>query len=129
MPLYQMVCISVHHGDYHHVKNLVTQTATHILNAGGVVRQLNSLGPRILPQRMKRHKTWRSIGDYWTIHFDTAPRTVSSLNRIMRNDPMVIRWTILKEAARLEDVAAKGRALVLGDTGIGEGGRGVMESV
>lgn len=41
---------------------------------------------------------------YWTMHFDTSPRTLRSLNSIMRSDPRVIRWTMLKLGEKIEDV-------------------------
>lgn len=44
------------------------------------------------------------------MNFDTSPRTLKSLNSIMRSDPRVIRWTMLKLGERIEDVvkAAEG---------------------
>ena len=38
------------------------------------------------------------------MHFDTSPRTLRSLNTIMRSDPRVIRWTMLKLGEKIEDV-------------------------
>lgn len=38
------------------------------------------------------------------MHFDTSPRTLRSLNSIMRSDPRVIRWTMLKLGEKIEDV-------------------------
>jgi small subunit ribosomal protein S6 len=46
-----------------------------------------------------------NIDSYWTLHFDTSPRTVHSLNGLMRRDPRVIRWTILKLGEKPEDIA------------------------
>ncbi|KAG6842181.1 hypothetical protein C0991_001674 [Blastosporella zonata] len=112
MPFYQMLCITTHVNEYKHIKELVRQTATHVLNAGGVVRKINSMGTLTLPQRMRRHKAAHSIGDYWTLHFDTAPRTLRSLNAIMRRDPRVIRWTVLKLADKVDDVAVKGQQAI-----------------
>jgi small subunit ribosomal protein S6 len=43
------------------------------------------------------------------MHFDTAPRTLRSLNSIMRRDPRVIRWTVLKLGAKVEDIAKEGQ--------------------
>ncbi|KAG5648521.1 hypothetical protein DXG03_003132 [Asterophora parasitica] len=117
MPFYQMLCITTHVNEYKHIKELVRQTATHVMNAGGVVRRINSLGTLTLPQRMRRHKVMHSMGDYWTIHFDTAPRTLRSLHSIMRRDPRVIRWTVLKLGDKVEDIAEEGqKALRGGDT-------------
>jgi len=104
MPFYQMLCITAHYNEYKHIKELVRQTAMHVLNAGGAVRGIHSWGTCRLPQRMKRHQQYYEKGDYWTMHFDTSPRTLHSLNSIMRGDPRVIRWTMLKLGEKLEDV-------------------------
>ncbi|KAJ3844679.1 ribosomal protein S6 [Lentinula raphanica] len=114
MPLYQMLCISTHFGEYKHIKQLVTQTCTHIMNNGGVVRKIDSWGTYALPQRMKRHAGYNSYGDYWTLHFDTSPRTLQSLNKIMRQDPLVLRWTVLKLGSKAEDLASQGRKAIQG---------------
>ncbi|KAF9070644.1 ribosomal protein S6 [Rhodocollybia butyracea] len=115
MPLYQMLCISTHFKEYKQIKQLVTQTCTHIMNNGGVVRKIDSKGLHALPQRMKRQAGIQSYGDYWMLHFDTSPRTIQSLNKIMRQDPMVLRWTILKLGAKVEDLALEGRKTIHGE--------------
>jgi len=104
MPFYQMLCIAAHYNEYKHIKELVRQTAMHVLDAGGVVRGINSWGTCRLPQRMRRHQQYHDKGDYWTMHFDTSPRTLRSLSSIMRSDPRVIRWTMLKLGEKIEDV-------------------------
>ena len=50
---------------------------------------------------------------YWTLHFDASPRTLRSLNGIMRRDPRVLRWTVLKLADNLEDLARHGQKLLV----------------
>lgn len=42
---------------------------------------------------------------YWTLHCDTSPQTLRSLNNYMRRDPRVLRCTTLKLAEKVEDVA------------------------
>ena len=53
-----------------HIKQLVQQTATHVMDAGGVVRALDSWGTLTLPQRMRRHKQYHLRGEcvHKTIH-------------------------------------------------------------
>ncbi|KIM40178.1 hypothetical protein M413DRAFT_173222 [Hebeloma cylindrosporum] len=111
MPLYEMLCITTHVPKYQHIRELVRQSSMHVMNSGGVVRRINSWGTRTLPQRMKRHGTLQSIGDYWTLHFDASPRTLKSLNGIMRRDPRVLRWTVLKLADKVEDISLKGQKI------------------
>ena len=48
---------------------------------------------------------------YWTLHFDASPRTLRSLNGIMRRDPRVLRWTVLKLADKVEDISQKGQKI------------------
>lgn len=48
---------------------------------------------------------------YWTLHFDASPRTIRSLNSIMRRDPRVLRWTVLKLADNLEELAEQGQKI------------------
>jgi small subunit ribosomal protein S6 len=48
---------------------------------------------------------------YWTLHFDASPRTLRSLNGIMRRDPRVLRWTVLKLADNLEELAKHGQKM------------------
>lgn len=82
MPLYEMLCITTHVSTYvsrlkllkliqvsdeqpiqAHIRELVRQSATHVMNNGGVVRNINSWGTLTLPQRMKRHGPLQSVGE------------------------------------------------------------------
>lgn len=38
------------------------------------------------------------------MHFDASPKTLKGLHTLLRKDPRVIRWTMLKEGEKLEDV-------------------------
>jgi small subunit ribosomal protein S6 len=38
------------------------------------------------------------------MNFDASPRTLQGLNSLLRKDPRVIRWTMLKEGEKVEDV-------------------------
>ncbi|RXW16777.1 hypothetical protein EST38_g9083 [Candolleomyces aberdarensis] len=63
MPLYQMFCITKHYPEYKHIRELIRQSATHVMNAGGVVRKIDSWGTRTLPQRMKRQGPYANVGE------------------------------------------------------------------
>ena len=85
MPFYRMMCIAAHFPEYvcpprgfslpgsvtdepagkqKHIKDLVTQSAMHVLDSGGTVRGFRYWGTRTLPQRMKRHKQFFNYGEY-----------------------------------------------------------------
>ncbi|KAH9929309.1 ribosomal protein S6 [Amylocystis lapponica] len=104
MPFYQVLCITAHYPEYRHIKELIQQSATLVMNQGGVVRKVNSWGTFTLPQRMRRHQQYQQIGDYWSMHFDASPRTLHGLNQLMRRDPRVVRWTMLKLGEKVEEV-------------------------
>ncbi|KAG8686218.1 hypothetical protein FRC08_012681 [Ceratobasidium sp. 394] len=104
MPFYELLCISSHFRDYKHIKDLVTVTAQHVMNHGGVVRKINNLGTRTLPQRMRSHQQWQTAGDYWTMHFDSSPSVMQALGARLRQDPRVIRINTIKLGEKLEDI-------------------------
>ncbi|KDQ53595.1 hypothetical protein JAAARDRAFT_72542 [Jaapia argillacea MUCL 33604] len=104
MPFYQMLCIAAHYPEYRHIKDLVRLCAKHVMEPGGVVRSIDYYGTRTLPQRMHRHAQYFTTGDYWTMHFDTNPATLRELNRMMRQDPRVIRWTMLKLGDKVDQI-------------------------
>lgn len=91
------------------------------MNSGGVVRNIKSWGALTLPQRMRRHKHNYNVGQcvylylfpcsdidtsisYWTMTFDTSPRILKELGASLRRDPAVIRWTMLKQGEKVEDI-------------------------
>lgn len=55
---------------------------------------------------------------YWTLHFDTSPTTLRTLNGIMRRDPRVLRWTVLKLGDRVEDIARQGEQIIIGRSSV-----------
>ncbi|KAI0700879.1 ribosomal protein S6 [Cytidiella melzeri] len=102
MPFYQMVCIAAHYKEYRHIKDLVTLCARHVMDNGGVVREIESWGTNTLPVRMKKT---HEIGDYWTMHFDASPPVLTSLRKILHYDHRVLRMTTLKLGERVEDIS------------------------
>ncbi|CAL1707494.1 unnamed protein product [Somion occarium] len=104
MPLYRMLCITAHYPEFQHIRDLVRSSAVQVMSQGGVVRNIASWGTQVLPQRMRRHKQIYNIGDYWTMTFDASPRSLHQLNASLRRDPRVIRWTMLKQGEKVEDV-------------------------
>ncbi|KLO06435.1 hypothetical protein SCHPADRAFT_933071 [Schizopora paradoxa] len=105
MPLYRLLCISAHYHEYKHIKDLVTQSATLLLENGGVVRDIENMGMRTLPQRMHRHKAWHYHGDYWSISFDASPQLAAQLSTRLRHDPRVVRHTTRKLGTSLPAIA------------------------
>ena len=108
-----------------HIKDLVTQSANIVFRNGGAIRAINFIGTKTLPQKIKRHKNRSPIGEcvsttvssaspsfivsycmhsYWTMHFDASPQALTQLNRNLRTDTRVLRWTNLKLGEKLDDI-------------------------
>ncbi|KZO98854.1 hypothetical protein CALVIDRAFT_424273 [Calocera viscosa TUFC12733] len=104
MPLYELQCITAHFTQYAHIQSLVKVSAQGIIARGGVVREIKSLGTKALPQRMRSHKTWHDIADYWIMRFDASPKSMKTLTAALKQDPRVVRWTTLKLGERLQDM-------------------------
>ncbi|KAJ2913132.1 hypothetical protein MD484_g7281, partial [Candolleomyces efflorescens] len=79
MPLYQMFCITKHYPEYKHIRELIRQSATHVMNAGGVVRKIDSWGTRTLPQRMKRQGPYANVGE----SFPLQPEILEVVNKTL----------------------------------------------
>merc|ERR1712212_1199547 len=98
MPLYEMSVI---------VKNLpkgalvqtVKRVAESILDQGGYVRQIQSLGTRNLPYKMKSHGRVHNKGSYFLLHFDASPTSISDLRDSCMRDVDLVRPVIFKVEA------------------------------
>jgi len=56
---------------------------------------------------MRRHQQYYSVGDHFTVLFDTSPPVLSALNEQLRVDPSVIRWTTIKKGSTIKDLIPK----------------------
>ncbi|WVN90243.1 ribosomal protein S6 [Cryptococcus depauperatus CBS 7841] len=107
MPLYELFCIAVHNPvSSVNLRGIVNNVSTQVHQSGGVVRDLKNLGLNLtLPQRMRRMRQFYTKGDHFTMAFDSSPVVLKRINETLRNDPSIIRWTVLKRASKLKDLA------------------------
>ncbi|WVO17786.1 ribosomal protein S6 [Cryptococcus depauperatus] len=107
MPLYELFCIAVHNPvSSVNLRGIVNNVSTQVHQSGGVVRDLKNLGLNLtLPQRMWRMRQFYTKGDHFTMAFDSSPVVLKRINETLRNDPSIIRWTVLKRASKLKDLA------------------------
>ena len=68
-------------GKQKHIKDLVSQSAMHVLDNGGTVRGFRYWGTRTLPQRMKRHTQFFNYGE--CVPFFPHPRSLQGPARIL----------------------------------------------
>jgi len=115
MPLYEVLCISAHTARYADIHTLVKGSASLVLTNNGVVRSIRSWGTRTLPMKLLgKGKSKLKIGDYWTMQFDASPRVVKDLAQQLREDNMVLRWTVTKLGERLGDITKQPERTVIG---------------
>ena len=79
-------------------------TATHILTHGGIIRRIDNHGYHILPYRIKKDKQFYTDAHSWTMYFDTHPGVLDEMHRVLKVDPRVLRYTVVKKGERLEEV-------------------------
>ncbi|KAI8813246.1 30S ribosomal protein S6 [Cladochytrium replicatum] len=99
MPLYELICISkTAAGNNNHAKEAARLAARHVLDRGGVVRNIDVLPyyREMLPYRMKRHQEIFHTGVYWSMQFYSSPLVQRSLYQALRYDEGVIRHGFVK---------------------------------
>lgn len=67
-----------------------------LMERGAVVRDLEHLGERLLPYRMRKHNQTHSRGGYFLIHFYASPNIITGLLDHLHRDIDVVRPTVLK---------------------------------
>ncbi|KAG7529409.1 hypothetical protein FFLO_05681 [Filobasidium floriforme] len=113
MPLYELVCIAAHvPPPNRELHQLITNLSSRVMRTGGVVRDIRNLGSRTLPMRMRRHQQYYTEGDHFSMLFDTSPPVLATLNESLKNDPGVIRWTMLRKGTTIKDLVPKGEFTV-----------------
>ncbi|KIR58880.1 ribosomal protein S6 [Cryptococcus bacillisporus CA1873] len=114
MPLYELFCIAVHNPVSSvrvdtfsvNLRGIVNIVSTQVHQSGGVVRDLKNLGINMtLPQRIRRMRQYYSTGDHFTMTFDTSPIVLKRIHETLRSDPSIIKWTVLKRADKVKDLA------------------------
>ncbi|RIA91374.1 30S ribosomal protein S6 [Glomus cerebriforme] len=104
---YELICIARAGLMEANFKDLVRNSAKHVLERGGVVRGFENWGEMPLAKRTRRHQEYHTRGHFWLMHFDTNPVVIAELRKMFNNDPRVIRGNIVKLGERLEDIVER----------------------
>ncbi|XP_013856665.1 small ribosomal subunit protein bS6m [Austrofundulus limnaeus] len=72
------------------------RTVEALLERGAVVRDLESLGERMLPYKMSKHSQVHTRGTYFLIDFYSSPNILITMQDHLQRDVDVVRSTILK---------------------------------
>ncbi|XP_050709799.1 probable 28S ribosomal protein S6, mitochondrial [Eriocheir sinensis] len=75
----------------------VKRVAESILDEGGFVSKIESLGARDLPYRMKAHGQIHSKGSYFLLHFVAPPSNLDDIRDNCKRDVDLVRPVIFKQ--------------------------------
>lgn len=73
------------------------RTVETLMERGAVVRDLENLGEKLLPYKIKKHNQRHSRGAYFLVDFYAAPSIVTGLLNHLHRDVDVVRPTVLKK--------------------------------
>ncbi|XP_043210979.1 probable 28S ribosomal protein S6, mitochondrial [Amphibalanus amphitrite] len=74
----------------------VKRTAELVMDRGGYIRKVESLGTRALPSRMAAHGLRHSEGSYFRVEFDIPPARVFDVMDFAGRDVDVVRYGVFK---------------------------------
>ncbi|KAG5518595.1 hypothetical protein PMAC_002991 [Pneumocystis sp. 'macacae'] len=89
------------------LRELVKTSGSIIINKGGIIRELEDWGNMVLPKKIKKHQQIHYEGHHWTMLFDSNPQTQHEINRILKLDPRIIRYSIIKLGNKLCEISEK----------------------
>lgn len=72
------------------------RTVETLMERGAVVRDLENLGERLLPYKIKKHNQGHTRGGYFLIDFYASPNIITGLMDHLHRDVDVVRPTVLK---------------------------------
>lgn len=90
-------------------REIVKLIGKQIVNNRGVIRTMENWGVRPLPQVMNKYRRSNVVGSHFFLKFDASPAVQNEINRVLQQDPRMIRATIVKsiERPRLKVLAEK----------------------
>jgi small subunit ribosomal protein S6 len=86
-------------------------TGNLILSSGGVVRGITNWGVFRLPKPTKgltRGGTRANAGHYFIVRFDSNAATQAEVKRILKLEPRMLRFSVVKLGTSLEDISKHG---------------------
>ncbi|EMR09852.1 ribosomal protein S6 [Pneumocystis murina B123] len=107
MVLYELLCITKADLKIKSLRELAKTSGSTIINKGGIIRGFEDWGNLILPKKKKKHQQIHHEGRHWTMLFDSNPQAQLEINKILRLDPRVINYSIIKLGSKLHEISEK----------------------
>ena len=96
MPLYELFCLSASRLSQTALKEVMKNTGRIVLQQNGVITDVKSFGEKKLAYCIRRPGERHSTALLWQMTFASGPETVAEIERGLRLDEGVVRWTVLK---------------------------------
>lgn len=87
-----------------HEYRIASIVGSQVLHSGGVVRGITNWGPFRLPKPVTRHQSRYHQGHYFIVRFDSSSKTQESVQRTLKLDPRMIRFSVVKMGSKLEEI-------------------------
>ncbi|CAG0887964.1 unnamed protein product [Cyprideis torosa] len=81
---------------------VIKRTALQVMEQGGFIRRIQSLGARQLPYRMRKDKFNYTEGHYFLMDFDAPPRQTKDLLDYFSRDEDLVRCSMQKKEEKEE---------------------------
>jgi len=107
MVYYECVLTAKHTTHFYTLTNLVKEVALKVVEGGGIVRGVENHGIRSLPHRFKaKHpdregNRYYEKGRFFSIYYDSNPKTMQNVERVLSKHEEVLRQTHLKVRNKL----------------------------
>jgi len=107
MVYYECVLTAKHTTHFYTLTNLVKEVALKVVEGGGIVRGVENHGIRSLPHRFKaKHpdregNRYYDKGRFFSIYYDSNPKTMQNVERVLSKHEEVLRQTHLKVRNKL----------------------------
>jgi len=101
--LYELIAV-VRPGNLKEIKEIATIVGSQVLQAGGVVRGISNWGAFRLPKPVTRHQSRYQQGHYFIVRFDSSSQTQDSVQRTLKLDPRMIRYSVIKLGSKLDEI-------------------------
>ncbi|EPY49706.1 ribosomal protein subunit Mrp17 [Schizosaccharomyces cryophilus OY26] len=81
--------------------NVARNCGKAVLDSKGVVVDIESMGLKELAKPVKKLNNKHNFGYWWSMSFYSSPTVQQELQRILRLEPTVLRYTFLKKSDKL----------------------------
>jgi len=128
--LQTFLTFQVRPGSIKEVKEIASTAGSLVLSNKGVLRGITNWGVFHLPRPISiKGGTKHHIGHYFVMRFDSSSKTQHEIRKTLKLEPRLLRFSVVKLAERLEDMADIGGEAEEWAGYLGHRGEGVSDRI